>query len=208
MIDPLVIAGVLLVAAPVLGLIPVAYPPLFTVWMASRERHIEIVAGHRRAWAWLNAGFALATIGSAAGLLALAVALLRDPGLAAVVAALAIAYAIAGSAWFAVLAIRARTTPGLLDLGATTAPPGDAERLLGMATGGLFASFILGTGLVLGALGVALGATGTVAPPVAAIAVVIALLALASQLRTGDTVPAVLYLPTLLVGIALLAGWR
>ena len=54
MIDALVVAGVLLVASPVLGLIPVAYPPFFTVWMAPRERHIETVASHRRAWAWLN----------------------------------------------------------------------------------------------------------------------------------------------------------
>ena len=75
MTDALVIAGVLLVAAPVLGLSPVAYPPFFTVWSAPRERHLEVVAAHRRAWAWLNAGFTAAKIGTAAGLAALAVAL-------------------------------------------------------------------------------------------------------------------------------------
>ena len=62
--EPTTIAGILLVAAPVLGLAPVAFPPFFTVWMAPRERHIVVIASHRRAWAWLNGGFALATIGS------------------------------------------------------------------------------------------------------------------------------------------------
>jgi hypothetical protein len=207
MTDPIVVAGVLLAVAPVLGLVPVAYPPFFTVWMAPRERHIETVAAHRRAWAWLNAGFTLATIGTAAGLVALAVALLPDPGLAAIVAALAAGYAIAGTLWCAVLAIRTRTTPGLLDLGATQREASEAERLLGLATGGLFAAFVLATGVVLVILGVVLAATGTIALPVAAIAVLVAAVALGSQLVTGDTVPAVLYVPTLLIGIALLAGW-
>jgi len=39
------------------------------------------------------------------------------------------------------------------------------------------------------------------------IAALIAAVATGSQVLTGDTVPAVLYFPTLLVGIALLAGW-
>ena len=55
--------------------------------------------------------------------------------------------------------------------------------------------------------GAVLGITGTVAAPVAWIAALIAAVATGSQLLTGDTVPAVLYFPTLLVGIALLAGW-
>jgi hypothetical protein len=105
------------------------------------------------------------------------------------------------------LAIRARTTPGLHDLGATSAPPGDAERLLGMALGGLFAAYILATSVALVALGVVLAVSGTVALPVAVIVVLIGATALGSQLVTGDTVPAFLYLPTLLIGISLLAGW-
>ena len=76
-----------------------------------------------------------------------------------------------------------------------------------MATGGLFAAYILATSVVLLALGVVLAVSGTVALPVAAIVVLIGAVALGSQLVTGDTVPAVLYVPTLLIGIALLAGW-
>ena len=43
--------------------------------------------------------------------------------------------------------------------------------------------------------------------PVAAIAALVSLVALGGQLLTGDTIPAILYVPTLLFGIALLAGW-
>ena len=35
--DALVLAGVLLVLAPLVGMVPVAYPPLFPVWSATRE---------------------------------------------------------------------------------------------------------------------------------------------------------------------------
>jgi len=34
--DALVLAGVLLVLAPLVGMVPVAYPPLFPVWSATR----------------------------------------------------------------------------------------------------------------------------------------------------------------------------
>jgi hypothetical protein len=206
--DPLVLAGALLVLAPLIGLVPVGYPPLFPAWTATREGHITLVGAHRRAWRLLNAGFCLATIGTAAGLAALAVALPPDvAGRNAAVGALALAYAMAGVPWLAVLAIRARSTPALDDLGASAGPADHAEILLGAATGGLFAAFVLATGPVLVVLGVVLAATGTVAAPVAWLATLVAAVATGSQLVTGDTVPAVLYPPTMLVGIALLAGW-
>jgi hypothetical protein len=123
------------------------------------------------------------------------------------VAALGGAYAIAGALWCAVLAIRARTTPALDDLGVTREPAGVAEVLVGAATGGLFAAFALVTGPVLVALGAVLAVAGTVAAPVGWLAALIAGIAAGSQLLTGDTIPAVLYPPTLLIGVALLAGW-
>jgi hypothetical protein len=205
--DPLVIAGVLLVVAPVVGLVPVAHPSLIPVWTTTRERHIAIVGTHRRAWHLLNAGFIVATVGTAAGLVALAVAVAADPGLAAVVAVLALGYAMGGALWCAVLAIRARTTPALDDLGAPAGPPGAAETLLGAAIGGLFAAFVLITGPVLIVLGAVLALSGTVVAPVAWLAALIAAVATGSQLVTGDTIPAVLYPPTVLIGVALLAGW-
>jgi hypothetical protein len=204
--DGLIVAGALLVVGPLLGAVPVAYPPLLRVWSASREDHIAIVAAHRRAWWLLNAGFVLATVSTTGGLAALASSL-GDEAQRAAVAAVAVVYAVAGALWCVVLAIRARTTPLLGDLGAADEPPAPAEVLLGAATGGMFAAFVLVTGAVLIALGLVLVVAGGVAPLVAWLAVGIAMAVIASQLATGDAIPAVLYLPTLLVGVALLAGW-
>jgi hypothetical protein len=207
MTDGVTVAAILLVAGPILGLIPVAYPPFLPIWSAPRERHIEVVATHRRAWWLLNAGFGLATVATAGGLAALAGALDADPARTAALTAVWVAYAMAGVLWAAVLGIRALATPLLYDLGATEAPPGDAERLKDAATGGMFAMFVVGTSAALIALGVVLAVGGGVAAPVALLAAAIAAAALGVQLVTGDTIPAVLYVPTLLIGIALLAGW-
>lgn len=203
----LTVAGVLLVAGPIIGMIPVAWPPFPSIWAMPREGHIAVVAAHRRGWWLLNAGFALATVSTAGGLAALAGALTGDPARTAALTAAWVAYAMAGVLWCAVLGIRALVTPLLFDLGATDGPPGDAERLMGAANGGMFAMFIVGTGMALIALGTVLALSGGVAAPVALVTAAVGVVAVAVQVITGDTIPAVLYLPTLLVGIALLAGW-
>ena len=207
MSEGVTVAASLLVAGPIIGMIPVAYPPFLTIWSATRERHIEVVAAHRRAWWLLNAGFGTATVTTAGGLAALAGALDGDPARSAALTAVWVAYAMAGVLWGAVLGIRALVTPLVLDLGATEAPPGDAERLKDAASGGMFALFVVGTSVALAALGLVLAIAGGLAAPIALIAAAIAGVALGVQLVTGDTIPAVLYLPTLLIGIALLAGW-
>jgi hypothetical protein len=207
MTDGVTVAAVLLVAGPIIGLVPVAYPPFLTIWTTTRERHIAVVAAHRRAWWMLNAGFGTATVATAGGLAALAGALGGDTVRTALLVAVWVAYAIAGVLWCAVLGSRALVTPLLHDLGATEAPPADAERLIGAATGGMFVLFAVGTSVALVVLGLVLATSGGVAAPVALLAAAIAAVALGVQLAIGDTIPAVLYLPTLLIGIALLAGW-
>ncbi len=206
-LDARTIAAALLVLAPLIGAIPIAYPPLVPVWSATRERHIEIIGTHRRSWRLLNAGFSLATLGTGAGVVALAVALADDVTLAATVGALAAVYLAVGVLWCVVLAIRARTTPALYDLGAMHAEPGPAEVLVGAATGGVFVAFALGTAITLLCLCAVLGLAGVVPVIVAVVAGLVAGVSLGGQLVTGDTIPAVLYLPTMLVGISLLAGW-
>jgi hypothetical protein len=207
MTDGITVAAGLLVAGPVIGMLPVAAPPFPSIWSMPRERHIAVVAAHRRGWWLVNAGFATATVASTGGLAALAGALGDQPASGAALTAVWVAYAMAGVLWAAVLGIRALVTPLLADLGATEAPPTEAERLMGAATSGMFALFVVGTSAALVALGGILAVAGTVAAPVALLAAGIAAAALAAQLVTGDTIPAVLYLPTLLLGIALLAGW-
>jgi hypothetical protein len=206
MADGLTIAGALLVASA-LGAIPVAYPPLLGVWSAAREDHVRVIAAHRRSWAFLNAGFLFATVVTAAGLAALAATLGGDPARTAALWGVAVAYAIAGVPWCAVVAIRSRTTPALFDLGAIDAPPAAPEVLLHAATGGLFAAFVLATAATLAVLGAVLLVAGGVAAPVAGVCAVVGVLAIAIQLATGDFIPAVLYVPTLAIGLALLAGW-
>jgi hypothetical protein len=205
MADGTTVAGALLVANA-LGAVPIAHPQLTRVWSAPREEFARIVAEHRRAWAWLNAGFIFATVMTAAGLAALSAGLGGDPARTAALAAVAVAYAIAGSLWCAVVAIRTRTMPALFDSGVTNASPAPPEILLEAATGAMFAAFVLATGAVLVALGGTLALSGGVTLP-AALTAIVGVLAIAMQLTTGDFIPAVLYLLTLVIGIALLAGW-
>jgi hypothetical protein len=56
-------------------------------------------------------------------------------------------------------------------------------------------------------LGLTLALAGGVALPVALLAAVIAVIVIGSQLVTGDSIPAILYLPPLFIGAALLLGW-
>ena len=194
-------------AGPVIGAVCASNPALYPVWSASREEHLAIVRAHRLAWTLLNLGFFVATVLTAAGLAILAASpgddSFRDPVLAGV----AVTYAIAGGLWCAVLAIRNRTTPALADLVVAGAPTEPAETLLAAATDGMFGAFVLTTGGALVVLGVTLGMAGTVAIAVGLIAALIAALALAHYLLSGDTLPALLYPPTLLIGLGLLFGW-
>jgi hypothetical protein len=202
-IEPAVVAGLLLVLGPVLGLVPVAHPALLPVWSAPRERHLAIVAGHRRPWWALNGGFGVATVSTLAGLAILPL-LATDRGGAAIVVPGAIAYGVGGVLWCIVLAIRARVTPLLGDHLANGIPTEPAEAVVGAAQSGLFAGFVLLTAGGLVALGFGLLAAGIGPSPVALLQVLAGLGLLAWLLRTGDVIPALIYLPTLALGLALL----
>jgi hypothetical protein len=209
MLDGLAVAAAVLVLGPLLGLVPVAYPPFWPIWSASREVHLATVGAHRRAWSALNAGFAVATISTAAATLALPI--LTGAGATTAGATLvgaALVYTIGGALWCAVLGIRMRTTPALATLVAAGAPTEPAETLLAAATGGLYAAFVLTTAAALVVVGIALLASGTVVAPVAVVVAVAGALMAAWYLVAGDVIPAVFYPPTMLVGVALLLGWQ
>jgi hypothetical protein len=207
MTDGLAVAAVLLVAGPVIGTVCLFYPPLFRVWTSPREEHLALVAAHPRAWAMANVGFTVATVLTAAGLVVLAGSLVVDDVPRAALAAAAVAYAIAGSLWCVVVATRARTTPALATMVSTGRPTEPAETLLGAAIGGIFAAFALMTAASLVAIGLALVLGGGVAAPVAWFSVIVGAFSIAWVLASGDMIPALLYFPTLLVGLALLLGW-
>ena len=128
--------------------------------------------------------------------------------MAGAVAALAVGYAMAGVPWLAVLAIRARATPALDDLASTAgAGPGRPSPARRGDRAACSWRSPRRPGRCSSPSVVRPGRRGTVAAPVALIAALIAAVATGVPVLTGDTVPAVLYFPTLLVGIALLAGW-
>ena len=180
---------------------------MFRVWTAEWEVHLALVAAHGTAWTMANVGFTTATVLSAAGLALLGGVAghrrraecrarrrrgrVRDRGNAVV--------------------CRPRRPepghPGPCPDGGAGTPTEPAETLLGSATGGLFEAFMVATEGALIAIGVTLALGGGVAAPVAWLATLVSVLALAGSVKSGATIPAVIYLPTLLVGIALLAGW-
>jgi hypothetical protein len=201
------VAAILLVAGPLVGAIPIANPSLMPIWSASREDHLATVRAHRVAWAALNVGFGIATIATAAGLAILALRAGTDSTRGAALATVVIAYVLGGALWCAVLAIRARTTPALADLVRDGLPTEPGETLLGAAQGGLFAGFVVATCAALTGLGLILLATGGIAAPIAIATTAIGLATAAWLAVSGDVIPAVLYLPTLAIGIALLIGW-
>ena len=207
MTDGLTAAGLMLVLGPVAGAVLLLYPPMFRVWTVSHDEHLALVRAHRLAWTLINVGFTVATAVTAAGLVVLAGAIHADDGSRAVLVGAAVAYATAGALWCAVLAIRARTTPALADMIAAGTPTESAEALLDAELSGLFGAFIVMTGAALVAMGLTLTAIGVIAPPVGWLAVLIAAFAAGGYLAFGDMLPAVVYLPTELVGIALLLGW-
>ena len=205
--DGLIAGAVLLVAGPVVGALGLARPALFSVWTAPRDEHLALVRAHRRDWSLANAGFTFATVATAAGLAVLAGAVNANDGPGAVLVAAAVVYAIAGTLWCVVVAIRDRTTPVLAAMVADATPKEPAEALLGAAMSGLYSGFMLATCAALTALGLTLALNGGVASPVAWVATLIAALAGARYLASRDVIPAVIYFPTLLIGIALLLGW-
>jgi hypothetical protein len=205
--DELLAAAALLVAGSGLAWLSAMNPALFRYWSAPREDGLAIVRAHRLAWTLLNSGFIVATVVTAAGLVLLALALGGDAFRSAALVAVAVAYVMGGTLWCADLAIRIRTTPALADLVARGAPTEPAEALLGAATTGLFTAFTLVTAVALVVLGLTLAIAGGVALPVALLGAVIAGIVIVTHLVTGDSVPAILYLPTLFIGVALLLGW-
>lgn len=200
-------AGVLLTVGPVLGAIPIAHPALVRVWGAPRERYLAIIGAHRRAWYLLNTGFAFATLVTSAGLAVLAAAVDTDHASGGLLLGTTLVYGLAGVLWLVVLAARAVCDPLLAGWARDGRPAGPAEIVLGAMLQGLFGAFVITTAITLMVLTYVLATDGLLAIPVALVAGALAALVLAIQLRTGDCIPALLYVPTIMIGGALLAGW-
>jgi len=206
MVDVLPVAGALLVLGPVLGVLGFFDIGLWRVWTVPREEHLSMVLAHRRGWAGVNVGFVVATILTSAGLVVLAASSGTTTASKVGLIGAAMAYVIGGVLWCVVLGTRSRTTPTLAAMVASGTATEPGESLLGAALSGLFGAFSLATAVALVALGSSLALDGIVAAPIAWLVAISGLLCVAWYIRAGDLIPAVLYLPTLVLGIALLLG--
>lgn len=204
--DGLTAAAVLLVGGPLVGILGFYDIRLYSIWTAPRDEHLAAVAAHRSGWAALNAGFAVATVVTATGIALLAAVAAVDPGVRTVLALATAAYALGGALWCAVVAIRTRTTPLLAALVADGRPTEPAEGVLGAAIGGLFTAFVVLVGLALVLLGAASAIGAVVVAPVGWGIAVAGVLVLVWLIRSGDIIPAVVYLPTLVLGLVILFG--
>ena len=116
--------------------------------------------------------------------------------------ACATSYGIGAILWCATLAVRNRTTPLLADLGTgvVDSVPG---QLLQAANAGLFQAFALITAASLAGLGAVMAVTDAAPAWVALVNALTGASAIVWLLRTGDIIPAVLYVPTALLGATL-----
>ena len=90
---------------------------------------------------------------------------------------------------------------------AAATPTEPAESILGSALSGLFEAFMLMTCGALIAIGITLALGGGVAAPVAWLTTLIPAAVLVGMIAGRDMLPAFIYPPTLILGIALLLGW-
>lgn len=204
--ETLTAAAVLLVAGPLIGLAGFYDTGLYRVWAASRDEHLATVGAHRRGWIALNVAFVVATVATIAGLTLLTTASGSTGASMAFLVLATTCYAVGGLLWCAVCAIRMRTTPQLATMVASGRPTEPGESLIGAASGGLFAAFSILVGLAFVWFGVG-SALGSVVPAIVAWGVAgFGVLVVAWYVRAGDIIPAVVYVPTLVVGVALLMG--
>jgi hypothetical protein len=197
-------AGVLLAGSGLAGVLLVG-PSAFVspaIWNGPEDVALRLIARHRLIWRTANVGFALATVMTAAGLFMLP-GEVGERGASLGLAA-AVAFALAGTLWLMTLSIRLAVTPGVASgfvADGTVDPVFPPLARLGGAT---YVAFIFIGGAAMVALGAAILIGGSIAAFVGWASVAIGLLIVGGYLMFGDMLPAIVYFPTTIVGIALL----
>lgn len=201
-LGPRQLTGLLLVVGAGLFLVGASNPRLYRVWTAPDDLALRLIDAHRAAWRWTNALFAVATVLTAAGLWLLVDLVGSD--VAPLARGAAVAYLLAAGAWLASLVFRLAVTPAAATSFVATATLDPSYVALGRWSGGLFAAFTIVAGGSLVALGGAILLGGAVLAAVGWFALAIGLVVMGGFLATGDMPPFVAYLPTGLIGLALL----
>ena len=169
------------------------------IWTGPPEVSLPLIARHLAIWRLANLGFVIATVLTAAGLFVLPPSLgANGAGLAL---AGAVAYAMAGTAWIITLGIRLGITPDVATRYVASGSVDPAFAPLAALAGALFATFIVIGCSSLAVLGVAALLGGTLPAWVGWTTLGAGAAILAGFLVTGDTLPAFVYLPTILLGV-------
>jgi hypothetical protein len=199
------LAGLLLAGGAVF-LVAAGSPSLVRVWTGPPEEGLPLIHSHRRAWRLANLGFALGTVLTSAGLWLVSDAV-GDRG-APLARAAAATYSLGAALWLTSLCVRLAVTPAKASAYVATRTIDSSYAPLDRLAGGLFTGFTYLAGAALLGVGTAILAGGVVAAPVAWFALVIGAVVIIGYLAFGDMPPFVSYLPTTLIGVALLLGWH
>jgi hypothetical protein len=222
------VAGWLLAIGSLSFLTGALDPALGAVWSATREVQLRLIHDAATAWAVTNALFLIGTVLTAAGLWSVpeyvdgrgtdtAAETAAIPGTGAragmriragmLARSATIVYLLAAALWIVSLTFRLAVTPGVATTFVASGSLEPAYVLMDRWAGGLFAAFTYLAGGSLIALGAALilGRASTVA---GWFAVFIGLVIGVGYALAGDMPPFVAYLPTGLLGLALLRSRR
>lgn len=210
MSDPLAGPGLagLLLAGGGLVLVLLVGPTTFVppaLWTGPREVSLRLIAAHARIWRAANAGFAIATVLTAAGL-ACVPGLVGTRGTSLALAA-AVMFALASVPWLVMLGIRLSITPRVAAEFAATGALDPTFPPIDRLGGALFPVFLLVASGSIVALGAAIVAGGSLSPILGGACIAAGLAIGGGYLVFGDMLPAFVYFPTAAVGIALLLGW-
>jgi hypothetical protein len=195
-------AGWLLVVGAMSFIVGAANPALGQVWSAPQEAQLRLIADAGTAWTVTNSLFLLATVLTAAGLWLLPERI-GDRGLVPARAA-TVVYLVAATAWLASLVFRLTVTPDAATAFVAAGSLDPAFVITDRWAAGLFGAFTYLAGGSLVAIGVAAILGGALSRVAGWFAVVIGIVMVGGYAIFGDMPPFVAYLPTGLLGIALL----
>ena len=221
--DGPVFAGVLLLGGSLAFLVGAGNPILARAWVAPEPTFLAIVAAHGTAWRFTNSLFIAATVATNAGLMVASVGLGPKGGDVAIAAtANQVTFAIAGAAnrmpaessaafnaeipYLQFKFFRMSVTRGEALARAAGAAPALGYSVGSQWAGALFAAFTLLAGVALVVVGAAIVMGGALASWVGMQSIAFGAVVVFGYLRFGDMPPFVSYLPTGVIGLALVAG--
>lgn len=199
-------AGWLLVVGSLSFIVAAFNPVLGPVWSAPQDVELRLIHDAATAWTITNVLFAIATVLTAAGIWFVPERI--DARGRSIARAATVVYLIAATSWLVSLTFRLTVTPAAATTFVASGSMDPTYVLLSRWALGLFSAFTYLAGGALVALGVALVVVRAMSAVVAWFAILIGLTIAVGYAVFGDMPPFVAYLPTGLIGLALLRQRR